>query len=162
MMSYVDGRIDSAWTQTTQELLGLPLQIREWRKKIWELIYDPIRQQVQSFVELALAIDKLSTGERNKDSIMVRETAEIERLGLRISGLLRGIVDDPMQQFLTSAVQYLIQVPQHMESVPIEVIRALRDVERIVRIEKLALGEKEQDLLRFYILQIARLCGENG
>ena len=48
------------------------------------------------------------------------------------------------------------------EKIPLEVIRALRDVERIVRIEKQALNEKDQKLVRFYTLQIARLSGENG
>ena len=63
---------------------------------------------------------------------------------------------------LVLAVEVEAQVPQQMEQVPIEVLRALRDVEQIVRIEKQALGQREQDLLRFHILQIARLCGENG
>ena len=136
--------------------------MRHQRKEIWNLISLPIRQQVKSFVELALAIDKLSTGKRRKESLLVGETAEIGRLSVRITDLLRGAMDDPMRQFLTSAVQYLVQVPQQMDQVPIEVLRALRDVEQIVRIEKQALGQREQDLLRFHILQIARLCGENG
>ena len=38
-----------------------------------------------------------------------------------------------------------------MDQVPIEVLRALRDVEQIVRIEQQALGQREQDLLRFHI-----------
>jgi hypothetical protein len=93
---------------------------------------------------------------------LVKESAEIEKMGIKIVDLLRGAMDDPMRQFLTSAVQYLVQVPEQMEKVPIEVIRALRDVEQIVRIEKQVMGKKEQDLLRFYVMQMARLCGENG
>jgi hypothetical protein len=162
VLSHVGSKVDESWSQSLKELLELPLEVRQQRKEIWNLISLPIGQQVKSFVELALAIDKLSTGKRRKESLLVGETAEIERLGVRIADLLRGAVDDPMRQFLTSAVQYLVQVPQQMEQVPIEVLRALRDVEQIVRIEKQALGQREQDLLRFHILQIARLCGENG
>jgi hypothetical protein len=162
VLSYVSNKVDISWSQSLKKLLELPLEVRHQRREIWKLIDFPIGQQVKSFVELALAIDKLSTGKRKKESLLVGETAEIEKLGVRIADLLRGAVDDPMRQFLTSAVQYLVQVPQQMEQVPIEVLRALRDVEQIVRIEKQALGQREQDLLRFHILQIARLCGENG
>jgi len=35
-------------------------------------------------------------------------------------------------------------------------------VKRIVRIEEQALPPHEQDMLRFYLLQIARAAGENG
>lgn len=160
--SYIGEKIESPWTQAIKELLDLPVKVRHWRKEIWQLIRLPISQQVKSFVELALAIDKLSTGKRRKESLLVKESAEIEKMGIKIVDLLRGAVDDPMRQFLTSAVQYLVQVPEQMEKVPIEVIRALRDVEQIVRIEKQVIGEKEQDLLRFYIMQMARICGENG
>jgi hypothetical protein len=162
VLSYIGSKVDESWSQPVQQLLELPLVVRQQRKDIWDLISLPIRQQVKSFVELALAIDKLSTGKRRKESLLVGERAEIERLGVRIADLLRGAVDDPMRQFLTSAVQYLVQVPQQMDQVPIEVLRALRDVEQIMRLEKQALGQREQDLLRFHILQMARLCGENG
>jgi hypothetical protein len=83
-------------------------------------------------------------------------------MGSRIADLLRGVGDDSMRQFLTAAVEYLVQAPQEMEGVPIEVLRALQDVEKIVRIEKQALSPKEQRLLRFYTLHMARICGENG
>jgi len=162
LFSFIGAKIEAPWTQAIKGLLELPLKVRQWRKEIWQLISLPIGQQVKSFVELAMAIDKLSSGKKRLESLMVKESAEIGKLGVKIGDLLRGAVDDPMQQFLMSAVQYLVQVPQQMEKVPIEVIRALRDVEQIVRIEKQALGKKEQDMVRFYVMQIARLCGENG
>lgn len=84
------------------------------------------------------------------------------RLGTKVADQLRSVGDDSMRQFLAAAVKYLIQAPEQMENVPIEVIRALRDVERIVRIEQQAITKQEQKLLRYYTLQIARLCGENG
>jgi hypothetical protein len=37
-----------------------------------------------------------------------------------------------------------------------------KDVERLVRIEEQALPARQQDLLRFYLLEMARLAGENG
>jgi hypothetical protein len=162
LFSFIGDKIEGPWTQAIKGLLELPLKVQQWRKEVWQLISLPIGQQVKSFVELALAIDKLSSGKRRKESLLVKESAEIEKLGVKIGDLFRGAVDDPMQQFLISAVQYLVQVPEQMEKVPIEVIRALRDVEQIVRIEKQVLGKKEQDMVRFYVMQIARICGENG
>ena len=46
--------------------------------------------------------------------------------------------------------------------VPVNVVRAMREVERIVRIEEQAVSPSRQALLRFYLLQIARAAGENG
>ena len=49
-----------------------------------------------------------------------------------------------------------------MVEVPIDIVRALKEVERILRIEKQALSKKEQELLNFYLLQIAHHVGDNG
>ena len=72
------------------------------------------------------------------------------------------MADDPLRQFLIAAVQYLTELPGTLTDVPVDVLRALRDVERIVKIEEQALGPDQQALVRFYMLKIARLCGENG
>jgi hypothetical protein len=57
--------------------------------------------------------------------------------------------------------EYLAVVSEGMAEVPINIVRAMNEVEKIVKIEEQALSPKEQDLLRFYLLQIARLTGEN-
>jgi len=155
-------RFDPAWKREMEDLLRIPLQIRHLRRKIWNLLYEPIRQQVEIFVGLALAVNTLSSGRKSKDSPLIREPGQIIRMGTRIADLLRGVGDDSMRQFLTAAVEYLVQAPQQMEGVPIEVLRALQDVEKIVRIEKQALTPKEQRSLQFYTLHMARICGENG
>ncbi len=155
-------RFEPAWKSEMEDLLRIPLRIRHLRRKIWDLLYEPIRQQVDSFVGLALAVNTLSSGRKSKDSPLIREPGQIIRMGSRIADLLRGVGDDSMRQFLTAAVEYLVQAPQQMEGVPIEVLRALQDVEKIVRIEKQALAPKEQRLLRFHTLRMARVCGENG
>jgi len=113
-------------------------------------------------VELALAINSLSDRKGVPDIPFTIEPGEVSRLGSQIAGLLRGVMDDYMRQFLIDAVNYLTQIPHQMREVPIDVLRALRDVERILRIEEQVLGKKEQDLLRYYYLKIARMSGENG
>ncbi|MBC8180282.1 hypothetical protein H8E88_04075, partial [candidate division KSB1 bacterium] len=154
--------IDDSWLEEIKRLMQIQIQVAKWRQEIWDLIRQPIREQVESFVELALAIHSLSSNNGGSNVPLTIEPTKILRLGSQVSKLLRGDVDDSMRQFLIASVQYLTQVPEFMSEVPIDVLRALRDVERIVQIEKQALGKKEQDLLRFYILKIARLCGENG
>jgi len=46
--------------------------------------------------------------------------------------------------------------------VPVSIIRAMNDVERIAQIEESTLPPAKQDVIRCCILQIARLAGENG
>jgi hypothetical protein len=46
--------------------------------------------------------------------------------------------------------------------VPVAIIRSPKEVELIARIEEQALPPEKQELLRFYMLQIARLAGDNG
>jgi len=67
-----------------------------------------------------------------------------------------------LRQLLLSVVKYLTQMPTAMTELPLDIIRVLQDVERIARIEEQVLSAKQQNILRFYLLQMARECGENG
>jgi hypothetical protein len=158
----VSGDEDPEWLDSVATLLHLPEQVKEWRAQIWAIVEDPIRTQVESFVGLALAIHSLREGSTRTAAPLIAEPAEVQRLGLQVAGLLRGVADDPLRQFLLAAVQYLTEIPGTLSDVPVDVLRALRDVERIVKIEEQALGSDQQAMVRFYILKIARLCGENG
>ena len=90
------------------------------------------------------------------------DISEVVRLGSHVARLLKSTGDDSMRQFLTDVVQLLTQIPSTMTEIPVDIIRALRDVERIVKIEEQILSKKDQDLVRFYLLQIARLTGDNA
>ena len=70
--------------------------------------------------------------------------------------------DDEMRQFLAAATEYLTIASEGRVEVPANIIRAMKEVERIAAIEEQALTSEQQDRLRFYLLQIARLAGENG
>jgi aspartate/methionine/tyrosine aminotransferase len=162
LLAGVHGRIDADWYENLEPVLTLPEKIRDLRANIWKLLSDPIQQQVESFVQLALAVHSLITGQGwNKSSLSV-EPAKIMRLSTQVSQSLRGVKDDGLRQFLISVVQYLTQMPTAMTELPLDIIRALQDVERIARIEEQVLSEKQQNMLRFYLLQMARWCGENG
>ena len=63
---------------------------------------------------------------------------------------------------LAAAFDYLTSLSAGMIEVPVAIVRSLQEVELIARIEEQALSPEKQELLRFYMLQIARLAGENG
>jgi aspartate/methionine/tyrosine aminotransferase len=155
-------RIDPAWLANLQPLMEVPEKVRGLRADIWKLLEKPVLQQVESFVQLALAVHGMISGQGwNKSSLSV-EPAKIMRMSNQVSQSLRTVKDDGLRQFLLSIVQYLTQIPSAMTELPIDIIHALQDVERIARIEEQVLTGQQQQKFRFYLLQMARLCGENG
>jgi len=158
----IPGKVDGAWREQVRERLGLPEKLQAWREEIWQLIRHPIQQQVASFVQLATAVNKLTAGKGYQELPFSASPGNIEKLGSSLKEALRGVVDDSMRQFLQAAVHYLTQLPKMTADVPIDIIRALRDVQRIVQMEGQALTPQQQEVLRFYVLQMARLAGENG
>jgi len=67
-----------------------------------------------------------------------------------------------MRRFLLGTMEYLNTFVEGNIEVPISIIRAINDVEKIAQIEESTLPPDEQDVIRFCILQIARLTGESG
>jgi len=114
---------------------------------------------VSSFVELAVALH--SVAQRNP----VFEAAispALPRRPRETAAFSRAPAEDSLQQFLLAAFEYLSAIPRGSVELPTNVIRAMKDVGRLVRIEEQSLSAREQDMLRFYLLQIARTAGENG
>jgi hypothetical protein len=158
----IKGKPEENWKEQVEKALQFPETIKLWRKQIWSALREPIYGQVNSFVELALAINAISQGSGQGLQPVTTDLSEIIRLGSHVAKQLRSTGDDSLRQFLTDVVQLLTQLPGSLTEIPVDIIRALRDVERIVQIEEQVLSVKEQDIERFYLLQIARLTGENG
>jgi len=158
----ITGKVDDDWRDQVETALQFPETIKLWRKQVWLALKEPIYDQVNSFVELAHAINTISQGSGQGLQPVTTDLSEIIRLGAHVARQLRGTGDDSLRQFLTDVVQLLTQLPGSLTEIPVDIIRALRDVERIVQIEEQVLSGKEQDIERFYLLQIARLTGENG
>jgi hypothetical protein len=119
-----------------------------------------VYQRVQSFAELAVSLHSLSRTAAAPESTPLKK-------GLKLSPDLSHFfrmahADDDMRQFLAASLEYLATVSGGMVEVPISIVRAMKEVERIATIEEQVLSPKQQDLLRFHLLQIARLTGENG
>lgn len=153
----INGVIEKKWVDEMKNLLSIPVTIQTWRDKIWKLLEAPVFQRVASFVELAIALNSISQNGFEKEKIFTSK-----KISTIKAPRFTNYGDENMQQFLIAAVDYLSSISQEMVEVPINIIRALKEAKRIIKIEEQALNKKEQDLLRFYLLQIARLTGENG
>ncbi|RJQ57320.1 MAG: pyridoxal phosphate-dependent aminotransferase [Stygiobacter sp.] len=158
LLSQINGSVDKSWREEMMKLLEMPVKIKKWRAGIWNLLEQPVFQRVASFVELAIALHSLSANSSSKENIFTSKKVKAPQM----PNLSQTSVDENMHQFLAAAMEYLSVVSQEMVEVPINIIRALKEAERIIKIEVQALTSKQQDMLRFYLLQIARLTGENG
>jgi hypothetical protein len=152
--------VDPGWLREFTTLLELPAAIRQWRAQAWALLEQPVLQRVEAFVELAVSLHTISTRDGFGEMSL---SGKAVRMPSRLDSFFRaGRVDDEMRQFLAAATQYLSIASEGLVEVPANIIRAMREVERIARIEEQALTSDQQDRLRCYLLQIARLTGENG
>ena len=160
LLEHVTGRIDDGWRSQVAQLLQLPRQIHDWRARIWDVMGDSIYQRVQSFSELATALYSFSA---SRSSAGASAASRAARLSPALSGFFRTArADDEMRNFLIDAVEYLSSFTDGNLEVPVSIIRAINDVERIAQIEESALPPEKQDVIRTCLLQIARLAGENG
>jgi len=160
LLKHAEGRIDEEWRADVTKLLQLPQQIHYWRSIIWDVMGESIYQRVQSFSELATALYSFSSARS-----LGAPPASVR--GAKLSPALAGFfrtarADDEMRQFLIGAIEYLGSFAEGNIEVPVSIIRAMNDVERIAQIEESALPAAKQDALRCCMLQIARLAGENG
>ena len=160
LLEHVAGRIDDGWRAEVTKLLQLPQQFHYWRSIIWEVIGETIYQRVMSFAELATALYSFSfTRSFGTPPATVRGT----KLSPALAGFFHTArADDEMRPFLIGAIEYLNLFTEGNIEVPVNIIRAMNDVERIALIEESALPPAKQDVIRCCVLQIARLAGENG
>ncbi len=149
----------AAWRRQVGRLLEIPESLRFWRRKAWELLLEPVYDRVSRFVELATALYSVTRrGSAPEPAMTARPMARRQP-----PVFLRGASEDSLQQFLAAAFEYLSEAPPASAELPANVVRAMKkDVERLVSMEEQALPPQQQELLRFYLLQMARLAGENG
>jgi aspartate/methionine/tyrosine aminotransferase len=159
LSSLIPGPIPADWVRAMEGLLQAPAEIRLWRAKAWTLLEEPVFGRVQSFVELAISLHSLSSRLGVSEAVPAREF----RLPSGLAHFFRmSRPDDEMRQFLAAAVSYLGAASGGALEVPTTIVRAMRDVQRIAEIEEQPLSPPQQEQLRYYLLQIARLAGENG
>jgi hypothetical protein len=156
----IGGPIDRQWLESVTPLLSAPREIRLWRSRSWALLERPVFSRVSSFVELAVSLYSISSRTQTRD--LSAATREV-RLPPGLASFFRvARADDEMRSFLAAAVEYLSAASEGLVEVPANIIRAMKEVERVATIEEQALSSAQQDRLRFYLQQIARIAGENG
>jgi aspartate/methionine/tyrosine aminotransferase len=160
MLENVSGKISDPWQDEVSLYLKIPEIISYWRSLIWDTIGGSVFQRVQSFTELATALHTFTSASATSAApLTIREA----KLSPALSGFFRSArADDEMRQFLVGAIGYLNSLTESSLEIPVSIIRAMNDVERLAQIEESLLPIEQQNLLRFCILQIARLAGENG
>ncbi|NOY78023.1 MAG: aminotransferase class I/II-fold pyridoxal phosphate-dependent enzyme [Calditrichaeota bacterium] len=137
--------------------------IADTREKMWHMLREPISEQVRSFIELARAVKSLFSREsRFEPPTGSVSRGRVTRLASQINDMLRNVVDDSMRQFLLTAVQYFIYLPETMKDIPEEVLLALRDMEKILKLDEEALTREQQKILLSYFLKMARISGNSG
>ncbi|MBK9125085.1 MAG: pyridoxal phosphate-dependent aminotransferase [Chloroflexi bacterium] len=160
MVQDVSGTIADDWRSDVARLLAIPEQIHTWRTNIWSMIEKSIYQRVQSFSELGTA---LYAATANRSISAPPPAARGAMLSPSLAAYFRTArSDDEMRGFLISAVEYLSSFAEGNLEIPVSIIRAIHDVERIAQIEESALAPEMQAVFRHSLLQIARLAGENG
>jgi aspartate/methionine/tyrosine aminotransferase len=153
------GAVPREWKTEVERLLEVPDRIRLWREKAWELLRQPVLDRVSGFVELATALHSVT---RRTPGAEAQASGVWPGTPADALPFLHSSSEDSLQQFLVAAVEYLSAIPRGTVELPANVVRAMKEVKRLVRIEEQALPPREQELLRFYLLQIARIAGENG
>jgi hypothetical protein len=115
--------------------------------------------RTSSFVELATALHSVAQRSPATEAAL---PASMPRKLQDATSFLHGPAEDSLQQFLVAAFEYLSALPRGSVELPTNLVRAMQEVEQLVKIEEQALSARDQDMLRFYLLQIARAAGENG
>lgn len=160
LLELVGSGLDSRWLHTISRLLAAPQQIRRWRADAWELLEVPVFQRVEAFVELAVSLYSLSSRRPAGEAPAAFRALKIPS---RLDHFFRmSRAGDEMREFLAGAIEYLSIASEGGIEVPANIIRAMKEVERIAAIEEQALTKEQQSRLRFYLLQIARITGESG
>jgi len=160
LMDPIAGRVTDKWQAEVENLLQLPSKINHWRSIIWDVLGESIYQWVQSFSELATAMYSFSTAQSFDPTSAIAGGA---KLTPALAGYFRTArADDEMRHFLIGSLEYLNSITQREIEVPVSIIRAINDVERIAEIEESTLSPEKQDVIRYCLLQIARLTGESG
>jgi aspartate/methionine/tyrosine aminotransferase len=155
LIQNISGPIPQAWIEEVTKLLDIRINIAKWRKQIWDLLEKPVYLRVNSFVELASALYPLTLQKSAKDLPFMPKN-------YKIPVFEKADSDENMNKFLSAAFNLLSAISEDTANVPINIIKALQEAKNIIKIEQQALSEYEQKLLRFYLLQIARISGENG
>jgi hypothetical protein len=149
------------WLQAVLSELEKPGIIEFHRKAVWDIVSDSVLEKIKSFNELAAALNTLAG--ISPDVAMDGQTDNsVGNLFRQVLRLPSSPEDDRLKILLLEAVRMLRTATTRQTEVPVDVLRVIRDVQQIIKMEETALKISERNLIQAHLLAVARLTGENG
>jgi hypothetical protein len=128
---------------------------------VWDIVSDSVLEKIKSFNELAAALNTLAG--IFPDVAMDGQTDNsVGNLFRQVLRLPSSPEDDRLKILLLEAVRMLRTATTRQTEVPVDVLRVIRDVQQIIKMEETALKISERNLIQAHLLAVARLTGENG
>ncbi|MDD5583078.1 MAG: pyridoxal phosphate-dependent aminotransferase [Candidatus Marinimicrobia bacterium] len=160
-LSFLHHISSKEWLQSVSKELEKPRHISEHRDAIWEIVSESVLEKIKSFNELAAALNILSNifPQGGLEEHGGNSTGNLFRQVLRMPSVQE---DDRLRMLLMEAVRILRQATTQETEIPVDVLRVIRDVQQIIKMEETPLKLSERTLIQAHLLAIARLTGENG
>jgi hypothetical protein len=149
------------WIQTGLIELEKPSHIAYHRDAVWEIVSDSVLEKIRSFNELASALNILA-GIFPDGGIEGHSDNSVGNLFRQVIRMPSAQDDDRLKILLLEAVRMLRHVTARQTEVPVDVLRVIRDVQQIIKMEETALKPAARNLIQAHLLAVARLTGENG
>lgn len=149
------------WLQAVLSELEKPGIIGFHRKAVWDIVSDSVLEKIKSFNELAAALNTLA-GILPDGAMDGQSDNSFGNLFRQVLRLPSSPEDDRLKILLLEAVRMLRTATTRQTEVPVDVLRVIRDVRQIIKMEETALKISERNLIQAHLLAVARLSGENG
>jgi len=150
-----------AWLQAVLSELEKPGYIESHRNAVWNIVSGSVLEKIRSFNELAAALNTLAN--------IFPDGAIDGQTGNSVGSLFRQVLrlpssqeDDRLKILLLEAVRMLRTATARQTEIPVDVLRVIRDVQQIIKMEETAFKTSERNLIQAHLLAVARLTGENG
>lgn len=150
-----------AWLQSVTAELQKPDTIRYHRNAVWEIVSESVLEKIRSFNELAAALNTLA-GIFPDGGIDGQTGNSVGTLFRQVLRMPSAHDDDRLKILLLEAVRMLRTATARQTEVPVDVLRVIRDVQQIIKMEETVLKTWERNLIQAHLLAVARLTGENG
>jgi len=158
---YTGGAPYASWMKRALSELEKPELISGHRNAIWNIVSDSVLEKIHSFNELAFALNVLA-GIFPEGGIDLPTAGSVGTLFRQVVKMPAAQEDDRLKMLLLEAVRMLRHVTARNTEIPVDVLRVIRDVQQIIKLEETALKTPSRNLIQAHLLAVARLTGENG
>ncbi len=160
-VAYLEQVPSASWIEKVFLELEKPQQIAIHRNAIWDIVSESVLEKIYSFNELAFALNVLA-GIFPDGGIDIPAAGSVGTLFRQVVKMPAAQDDDRLKMLLLEAVRMLRHVAVRNTEIPVDVLRVIRDVQQIIKLEETALKPASRNLIQAHLLAVARLTGENG